>query len=66
MREKVQSFADRDVIAYALLQRDGSARIYAGAFERPAQSSLATTALRVAGLAPVLEYRTGTLPRGLQ
>jgi hypothetical protein len=66
MREKVQSFADKDVIAYALLQRDGSARIYAGAFERPAQSSLATTALRVAGLSPVLEYRTGTLPRGQQ
>lgn len=66
MREKVQSLADKDIIAYALLQRDGSARIYAGAFERPAQSSLATTALRVAGLAPVLAYRTGTLPRGQQ
>lgn len=62
IRDRIQTLAARDVIAYALLQRDGSARIYAGAFERPAQSSLATTALRVAGLAPVLAYRTGTVP----
>jgi hypothetical protein len=64
MREKIQSFQDKDVTAYALLQRDGSARIYVGAFDRAPQSSLATTALRVAGLTPVLEYRTGTLPTG--
>jgi hypothetical protein len=62
MREKIRSFAEKDVTAYALLQADGSARIYAGAFERAPQSSLATTALRVAGFSPVLAYRTGRLP----
>lgn len=58
-REKVQVLAARGVAVYALSQRDGSARLYAGAFETPEQSSLAATALRVAGLTPVLEYRTG-------
>ena len=61
IREKLQALAARDVKAYALMQDDGSARVYAGAFERPEQSSLAATALRVAGLIPVLEYRTGRL-----
>ena len=58
-REKIQALAARGVAVYALSQRDGSARLYAGAFETPEQSSLAATALRVAGLTPVLEYRTG-------
>ena len=35
--------------------------LYAGAFENPEQSSLAATALRVAGVTPVLEYRTGRI-----
>ncbi|MBA2708839.1 MAG: SPOR domain-containing protein [Gemmatimonadaceae bacterium] len=61
-REKVQEYVTRGVPAYALIQRDGSARLYAGAFENPRQSSLAATALRVAGVAPVLAYRTGRLP----
>lgn len=61
IREKLQALAARDVKAYALMQDDGSARVYAGAFERPEQSSLAATALRVAGFIPVLEYRTGRL-----
>jgi cell division septation protein DedD len=60
-RELVQALAARGVAAYALSQRDGSARLYAGAFESPDQSSLAATALRVAGLTPVLEYRTGRI-----
>jgi len=58
-QEKVQSLTSRGVAAYALSQRDGSTRLYAGAFETPEMSSLAATALRVAGLTPVLEYRTG-------
>ncbi|MFN2604146.1 MAG: hypothetical protein ABR582_15510 [Gemmatimonadaceae bacterium] len=60
-QEKIQALAARGVAAYALSQRDGSARLYAGAFESPGQSSLAATALRVAGLTPVLEYRTGRI-----
>jgi hypothetical protein len=62
VREKIRELAARGVHAYALIQRDGSARVYAGAFDKPEQSSLAATALRVAGLTPVLEYRTGRLP----
>jgi hypothetical protein len=57
--EKVHGYAARGVAIYALAQTDGSVRLYAGAFESPQQSSLAATALRVAGLMPVLEYRTG-------
>jgi hypothetical protein len=62
VREKIRQLAAMSVSAYGLIQPNGSALIYAGAFERPQQSSLATTALRVAGLAPVLTYRTGRLP----
>ena len=61
IRERLQALAAQDVKAYALMQDDGSARVYAGAFEHPEQSSLAATALRVAGLAPVLVYKTGRL-----
>jgi hypothetical protein len=60
-RELVQNFAAKGLAVYALTQRDGSARLYAGAFENPEQSSLAATALRVAGVTPVLEYRTGRI-----
>lgn len=62
VREKLRDLSERGVHAYALMQEDGSARVYAGAFDRPDQSSLAATALRVAGLSPVLEYRKGRLP----
>ena len=62
VRATIQQYADKDVTAYPLLQADGSVRIYVGAFERAAQSSLASTALRVRGLTPVLAYRTGRLP----
>jgi hypothetical protein len=57
--EKVHGYTARGLAVYALAQTDGSVRLYAGAFESPQQSSLAATALRVAGLTPVLEYRTG-------
>jgi len=60
-RERVDSLAAKQVTAYWLRQRDGSAKLYVGAFERPEQSSLAATALRVAGLSPVLAYRTGRI-----
>lgn len=62
VRDKIASLATRGVTAYALLQKDGGARLYTGAFERSDQSSLAASALRVAGLTPVLAYRTGRIP----
>lgn len=61
IREKVQSLAEKDVKAYALRQSDGSARIYSGAFVKPDESTLAATALRVAGLTPLLVYKTGRM-----
>ena len=59
IREKLEGLTAKGVNGYAMRQPDGSARVYAGAFERPQQASLAATALRVAGLTPVLVYRTG-------
>jgi len=62
VRDKIQNYAGRGIAAYALTQRDGSARVYTGAFETPEQASLAVSALRVAGVNPVLAYRTGRYP----
>lgn len=61
IREKIQALLEKDIKAYALRQSDGSARIYAGAFVKPDESTLAATALRVAGLTPVLVYKTGRM-----
>jgi hypothetical protein len=52
-------FADRGQPVYALRQPNGSARLYAGAFESPAQASLYIDAIRTSGLRPVLVYRIG-------
>jgi hypothetical protein len=60
-RAKVDSYSTKGLAIYALMQNDGSARLYSGAFASPSQSSFAATALRVAGLSPVLEYRTGRI-----
>ncbi len=49
----------RGIPAYALLQDDGRARVYAGAFETPSQSALVALSLRDLGAAPVLAIRTG-------
>ena len=61
IRERLRALSEKDVKAYALRQSDGSARIYAGAFVKPDESTLAATALRVAGLTPVLVYKTGRM-----
>lgn len=58
--KKIQDYSSRGLAVYSLMQRDGSARLYVGAFVKPEQSSLAASAARMAGLSPVLEYRTGT------
>jgi hypothetical protein len=44
---------------YMLVQADGSVRVLAGAFETPAQAAPLASALRAAGVAPVLAFRTG-------
>ena len=49
----------QDLPVYPLFKSDGSARIYAGAFENPAQAAMYAEALRAAGVTPVLAYRIG-------
>ena len=49
----------RGVPAYALLQDDSTATIYAGAFETADQAALFMTYLRAAGIEPALTYRLG-------
>jgi hypothetical protein len=53
-------FATRGQPVYALRQPDGSARLYAGAFESPAEAALYVDAIRSGGnIKPVLVYRIG-------
>jgi hypothetical protein len=49
----------RGIPAYALLQDDGRARLFAGAFETPGQSVLVALSLRDIGVEPALAFRTG-------
>lgn len=53
------AFRARGVPAYALLQGDSTATIYAGAFESADQAALFTTYLRRLGVEPALTYRLG-------
>jgi hypothetical protein len=47
---------------YALMQNDGGARLFAGAFDRANDAAELLKTLREAGLQPVLAYRTGRTP----
>lgn len=62
VRAVVDKYAVRGLSIYALMQDDGGARIYAGAFSRADQSAQLIRTLRGAGLNPVLVYRTGSAP----
>jgi len=62
IRAAVQKYADRGLAVYALMQNDGGARIYGGAFGAADQSAGLIRAFRRAGLNPVLVYRTGSTP----
>jgi hypothetical protein len=55
----VATYADRGQPVYALRQPNGSAWLFAGAFETPAQSTLYAESLRSSGITPVLVYRKG-------
>jgi len=61
-RAAVRKYADRGFAAYSLVQVDGGARIYAGAFDKPEQAAELLRVLREAGLNPALVYRTGRTP----
>jgi SPOR domain len=62
VRAAAQKYAARGLAVYTLMQDDGGARIYAGAFATAAQSAELIKSLRAAGLKPVLVYRTGSAP----
>jgi hypothetical protein len=62
VRAAVAKYTARGLAVYPLMQSDGGARLYAGAFETPSQSAGLTKELRGAGLLPVLAYRTGRAP----
>ena len=57
-----QKYAARGLAVYTLMQNDGGARLYAGAFVTADQSAELIRSLRGAGLQPVLVYRTGSTP----
>ena len=62
VRAAVEKYEARGLTVYALMQDDGGARVYAGAFGRSEDSAELIKSLRGAGLNPVLVYRTGRAP----
>ena len=56
---RVSALTARGLPAYALLQSDGTLRVYAGAFKEPAEATLLYEALRSSGIQTSLVYRTG-------
>lgn len=58
----LEKYATRGLAVYALMQEDGGAMIYSGAFARADQAAGLVRTLRGAGLNPVLVYRTGRAP----
>ena len=54
-------WAERGFTAYALLQDDGRARLYVGAFETLDQSVLLAESLRDIGVEPLVAIRTGRM-----
>jgi hypothetical protein len=56
---RLTEYGKRGILAYALVQANGSATLYTGAFESPAQAIMLSDSLRALGLTPVLAYRTG-------
>ena len=55
----VAAFIARELPVYALLQPDGSASLFAGAFESPEQAGLLAAALRARSVEPKVVYRIG-------
>ncbi len=56
---RVVAYGRRGIVAYALLQPNGTATLYTGAFETPSQATTMADSLRALGITPVLAYRTG-------
>ena len=46
-------------MAYAMMQTNGTATLYTGAYQAPFQAKRLADSLRALGITPVLAYRTG-------
>lgn len=62
LKKTIDSYSTRGINLYALIQRDGGAHLYSGAFERADQAGGLLKTLRAAGLKPILVYRIGVAP----
>jgi hypothetical protein len=56
---RVSMYQARGMPVYALLQTDGTARLYAGAFKAREEAALLAETLRLAGVHTTLVFRTG-------
>jgi hypothetical protein len=56
---RVSALQTRGLPVYALLQADGTARVFAGAFKTPGEATLLYDALKTSGIQTSLVYRTG-------
>jgi hypothetical protein len=56
---RVSVYQTRGLPVYALLQSDGTARVFAGAFKAPEEATSLFNALRTSGVSTSLVYRTG-------
>jgi hypothetical protein len=56
---RVSVFQTRGLPVYALLQSDGTARLFAGAFKTPEEATLLYGAMKASGVFTSLVYRTG-------
>lgn len=56
---RVSVYRTRGLPVYALLQTDGTARLFAGAFKDPEEATLLYDALKTSGIQTSLVYRTG-------
>jgi hypothetical protein len=56
---RVSRLQTRGLPVYALLQSDGTARLFAGAFKTPEEAKPLSDAMRAAGVRTSLVYRTG-------
>jgi hypothetical protein len=62
VKSAVGKYVARGLPVYGLIQDDGGALLYAGAFENAEQSAELTRTLKGVGLNPTLVYRTGRTP----
>lgn len=56
---RVSVYQARGLPVYALLQADGTARVFAGAFKKPEEAALLYHGMKTAGIQTSLVYRTG-------